>query len=98
MVIPKNIMLHIISEASLYSSLKIKYTVFQPAISMPRLFKYILCVTINLSIIQAEELDPEQPAVLCQGTKCYPYDPNKVKNPKLTLEAKPGKFIFNILF
>ena len=60
---------------------------------MPRLLKYILCVTINLSIVQAEELDPEQPAVLCQGTKCYPYDPNKVKNPKLTLEAKPGTFI-----
>ncbi len=61
------------------------------------MFKYLLCETIHLSIIQAEELDPEQPAVLCQGTKCYPYDPNKVKNPKLTLEAKPGTFIFNIL-
>jgi len=32
----------------------------------------------------------DQPAVICQKGKCYPYDPNRLKNSNLNLEAKPG--------
>jgi len=32
----------------------------------------------------------DQPAVICQKGKCYPYDPNRLKNSNINLEAKPG--------
>jgi len=34
-----------------------------------------------------------QPQVFCQKGKCYPYDPAKMKNPNLNLEAKPGMIL-----
>jgi len=36
---------------------------------------------------------PDQPAVICQKGKCYPYDPNRVKNPNINLEMKPGMIL-----
>lgn len=35
----------------------------------------------------------DQPTVFCQKGKCYPYDPAKMKNPNLNLEAKPGMIL-----
>eukprot|EP00092_Neocalanus_flemingeri_P034152 GFUD01037140.1.p1 GENE.GFUD01037140.1~~GFUD01037140.1.p1 ORF type:complete len:176 (+),score=59.80 GFUD01037140.1:75-602(+) len=36
---------------------------------------------------------PDQPTVFCQKGKCYPYDPAKMKNPNMNLEAKPGMIL-----
>ena len=36
---------------------------------------------------------PGQPTVFCQKGKCYPYDPAKMKNPNMNLEAKPGMIL-----
>ena len=35
--------------------------------------------------------DADQPKVFCQKGKCYPYDPNRMKNSNLNLEMKPGE-------
>jgi len=35
----------------------------------------------------------DQPKVFCQKGKCYPYDPAKMKNNNLNLEAKPGMIL-----
>jgi len=37
--------------------------------------------------------DPDQPKVFCQKGKCYPYDPNRMKNSNLNLEMKPGMIL-----
>ena len=39
--------------------------------------------------------DPDQPKVFCQKGKCYPYDPNRMKNSNLNLEMKPGEISDN---
>jgi len=41
-------------------------------------------------IIEPSAVPGDQPAVICQKGKCYPYDPSKVKNNNLNLEAKQG--------
>lgn len=37
--------------------------------------------------------DGSQPRVFCQKGKCYPYDPAKMKNSNINLEAKPGMIL-----
>ena len=41
---------------------------------------------------QQQQQDPNQPKVFCQKGKCYPYDPNKMKNSNINLEMKPGRW------
>jgi len=45
------------------------------------------------AIKAGEPLNAEGPAVFCQKGKCYPYDPNKIKNSNVNLEVKPGMIL-----
>jgi len=42
---------------------------------------------------QAAPGEGNQPTVFCQKGKCYPYDPARMKNPNMNLEAKPGMIL-----
>ena len=42
-----------------------------------------------------QQQDPNQPKVFCQKGKCYPYNPNRMKNSNLNLEMKPGEISDN---
>jgi len=44
-------------------------------------------------VVLATPPTADQPTVFCQKGKCYPYDPAKMKNPNLNLEAKPGMIL-----
>jgi len=45
------------------------------------------------AIKAGDPLNAEGPAVFCQKGKCYPYDPNKIKNSNVNLEVKPGMIL-----